>query len=263
MTWVSSLVSRYWRSIHIIAILLLSGILIFGGQRLTGYIGQAELGIFYQPFFRIRSYLERISSVNDENRRLRQALVETTLRVTEMEEVKRENLRLRSVLGFEPPPGYSLLPARVISVSGESRPVSAVINRGSEDSVFVDQALINQEGLIGRVFSVTPKYATIQLLTDPGSRVAVRIARSREMGIVKYIPSEGLILDNFPIQGQIAEGDQILSSGLGGVYPAGLVVGTVVSVERPDGELFCRVKLEAAANITSLENLFILRMESK
>jgi len=259
MTWISSLVSRYRRNIHIITILLFSGISIFGSNRLTGLVSEAILGSLYQPFFKIRAYVEDLSSVNAENRRLRMSLVETTLRLSELEDVKRENLRLRSVLNFEPPPGYSLLPARMMSVSGDGLPVSAVINRGEVDSVFVNQALINQEGLIGRVFSVTPSYATIQLLTDPGSRVAVRIAESREMGIVRHMPSKGMILDNFPVQGQISEGDVVLSSGLGGVYPAGLLVGRVLSVERPEREPFCSVRLEAAAKISSLEDLFILR----
>ena len=263
MTWISSLVSRYWRNINFLIILLLSSVLVFGSSGLSGFVSQATLTVFYRPFFNIRSYVEELRSASEENRRLRQSLVETMLLLSEMEEIKLENLRLRSVLAFEPPPGHSLLPARVVSVSGQQLPVSAVINRGSRDSVLVNQAVINQEGLIGRVFTVTPRFATVQLLTNPANRVAVRVAQSREMGIVKYVASVGLILDNFPVRGQISVGDKLLSSGLGGVYPAGLLVGTVISVERPEGEPFCRVRLESAANISSIENLFILRLEAE
>ena len=83
------------------------------------------------------------------------------------------------------------------------------------------------------------------------------------MGIVKYRFGEGLILDNFPIQGNIVEGDVVVSSGLGGIYPAGLVVGTVATVEREEDEAFCRVRLHPAANFSSIEELFILMPEDE
>ena len=68
-----------------------------------------------------------------------------------------------------------------------------------------------------------------------------------------------MILDNFPIQGTIAEGDTVLSSGLGGVYPPGLVVGTIAQVLRPDQEPFCEVKVYPAVNFYSIDELFLLR----
>ena len=82
-----------------------------------------------------------------------------------------------------------------------------------------------------------------------------------KMGIVKFLPSRGMILDNFLIQGTINVGDTVLSSGLGGDYPAGLIVGTVTDVFRPENEPFYRVELQPAANFRSLEALFALRPE--
>ncbi|HUV30996.1 MAG TPA: rod shape-determining protein MreC [Acidobacteriota bacterium] len=263
MKWISGTLSRHWRNVHFIAVIVLSALLTFGSQRFNGYVSQTALVVFYQPFAKIKRSVEELSAVNAENHRLRQSLVEASLRLSELEEMKLENIRLRSVLGFEPPPGYKLLPARVLSVSGERMPVSAVINRGYHDSVFVDQTLINQEGLIGRIVAVMPDNATVQLLTDPANRTAVRVTSSREMGIVKYVASEGMILDNFPIQGQISEGELVISSGLGGIYPAGLVVGTVASIRRPEDEPFCKVRLTPAANFSSLEELFILRPDMR
>jgi rod shape-determining protein MreC len=101
----------------------------------------------------------------------------------------------------------------------------------------------------------------VQLLTDPANRVAARVAESREMGIVHFRLSEGMILDNFPIQGVASPGDLILTSGLGGVYPSGLLVGTVTSIERPQDAVFCNVRVEPSANFNSLEELFVLLPE--
>jgi rod shape-determining protein MreC len=262
MKWISFFLSHYWRNVHFIAALALSVVLILNFDGINGYVSQAALA-FYWPFAKVRTGFEELRKVYQENQRLRLELVEASLRLTDLEEMRRENIRLRSVFHFEPPLGYTLLPARVISVSGERIPSSAVINKGADDSVKVNQALINQEGLIGRIEAVGPEFATVQLLTDPANRVAVRVASSREMGIVKYRPGTGLVLDNFPIQGQILEGDIVVSSGLGGVYPPGLVVGTVASVKRPEEAAFCEVTLNPAVNFSSIEELFILRVFDK
>ena len=185
--------------------------------------------------------------------------METLTKIGRLEEMERENERLRGILGFDPPAAHEMVPARVISVFGEPIPVSATINRGESDSVLLWQAIINEQGLVGRVNSVSPSFASVQLLTDPTNRVAARVGNSREMGIVRYVSGEGMILDNVPIQAMVEPGDQIVSSGLGGVYPAGLTIGTVASVIRPADEPFCRIILTPASNFNSLEELFILR----
>ncbi|MBU0983274.1 MAG: rod shape-determining protein MreC [candidate division Zixibacteria bacterium] len=259
MTWISHLFNRYWRNVHFISIALLSLLLLVGGGNVRGVVSSVLVQVFYSPFHIIKSTAVDLSMVNGENQRLHLKLAEVTTELGRLEELRRENSRLRAVLGFEPPSGYSMLPARVISVSGDRVPIAAVINRGTEDSIVVDLPLINEQGLIGKVVSVGPHTATVQLLTDPTHRVAVRVAESREMGIVKFRLDGGLILDNFPIQGTLAEGDLILSSGLGGIYPPGLVVGTVARVERPEEEPFCKIQLTPAASFNSLEELFILR----
>jgi rod shape-determining protein MreC len=263
MKWISNLFSRYWRNVHVGAICVLSLVLILGGEQLTGRVSGITVAVFYYPFSKIESTVTRLGEVDSANRDLQLLLVETSDQLSQCEEIKRENRRLRAVLGFEPPPAYSLLPAEVISVEGDQTPIAATINCSAGDSVLVDQPLINEQGLIGRVRTVYGDYATVQLLTDPAHRVAARVAESREMGIVKYRVSEGLILDDFPVQGSIKGGDLIISSGLGGVYPPGLIVGTVKSVERSEDEPFCRVKLTAAANFNSLEELFILRTDKR
>ncbi|UCC43872.1 MAG: rod shape-determining protein MreC [Candidatus Zixiibacteriota bacterium] len=258
MRWISSILSRYRRNVHFVSFLLLSSLLIFDAAGQNQYISQVALSIFHSPFAALKhSYLE-LTAVAAEKFQLRQSLVEASLRLTELDEVRLENGRLRQMLGFDPPPDYRLLPARVLSVSRERVAIEATINRGINDSVFVNQCLVNREGLIGRIVSVTPDYATVQLLTHSMNRVAVRVASSREMGIARYVPGDGLMVDNFPVQGRVSQGDLILSSGLGGVYPPGLVVGSVASVIRPEEEAFCEIRLYPAANFSSLEELFVL-----
>ena len=301
MNWISNLLSRYGRNVHFITIGLLSVVLIYGGytvrapdagsaveaadpavvsdgirndssgqqsQRPSEFnfnrlLSEGLVTVFYYPFFTVRNSITDLIRVNEDNRRYHQALVEISVRLSMAEENRRENDRLRAILGFEPPPTYMLLPAEVVSVTGDRMPVSAIINRGQNDAVYVNQPIINEDGLIGRVSAVTPHFAVVQLLTDPGNRVASRVADSRDMGIAKYVIGEGLILDNFPIQAEIKQGDTIVSSGLGGVYPSGLVVGTVASVEREEEAVFARVHLKPAVNFRRLDELFLLRQEAQ
>jgi rod shape-determining protein MreC len=265
MSWLSNLFPKRSRNIHFGLVVVLSLVLILGHTKVNSFVSQVLLNSLYYPFFKIRNSVEDVGVRSSDLDRLQKALVEASVKLSMCEEAQRENDRLRAALGFEYPPDYRLTPAKIVSISGFGRhlPISATINRGAKDSIFADLPIINQDGLIGRVASVTGDYATIQLLTDPSHRVAARLAGSREMGIVKYLAHEGMMLDNFPIQGNISIGDTILSSGLGGVYPAGLKIGTVVEVSRPENNPFCRVKLEPAANVHSLEEIFVLRPEQQ
>jgi len=259
MKWISNLSSKNWRNIHFTSIIVLCLVFAVGGSSVTSIVSSAIAKSFYYPFFKIRSTVILLSSVHEDNQRMQKALVEASLELTRMDEMERENNRLREVLGFEPPSGHTLIPAAVISVTGEYLPIAAVINRGSNDGIQENMTLINEQGLIGRVVSVALGSSTIQLLTDPTSHVAGRINDSREMGIVRYKTVQGMIFDNLPIQGKVIPGDIVLTSGLGGIYPAGLKVGIVERVERPEDEVFCMINLNPSVNFSSLEELFILR----
>jgi rod shape-determining protein MreC len=258
MNWISSLFPRYSRNVQLILLILLSLLLIVNIKPVNTRVSQAALLIFYEPFSAIQTIIRDLYAVHEANEELNRLLVEASLKASQLEEAGRENERLRTILGFEPPSGYRLMPAQVIAVSGRPLPTAAVIGRGRHDSVYADQPVINQQGLIGRISDVMPDYATVQLLTDPANRVAVRISASREMGIARYSATQGMILDNFPIQGTINVGDSIISSGLGGVYPSGLIVGVVTRVSRPPEEPFSDVWIEPTVNFNSLEELFLL-----
>lgn len=258
MKWISTLVSGYVRTANFVVVCVVSVLVTLGGPPVSTLISGTLQTVFYYPFAKLKMTVTHITGLAEENERLQLALREATLQLSNVAEVRRENQRLRSVLNFEPPPSYSLLQARVMSVSGTSAPVSAMINRGSRSGVAPGMPIINQYGLIGRVVSVFENVSTIELLTDPGHRVAARVAETREMGIVKYHPWEGMVLDNFPAEGKIAEGNEIISSGLGGTYPAGLLIGTVRSAERMVDEPFCRVLLNPAVDFNSIEELFVL-----
>lgn len=260
MRWISNLFSRNWRNAHFALILILSILLIINGLGFNRLVSQLTLSSLYYPFFKIKSATEYFTNLSRENQRLRAALVDASVRVSRLEEAGRENVRLRSVLGFEPPVGYSLLPAEVLAVAGPSIPTTATINLGSSDGVAVNDPVISQQGLMGKIATVTESFSTVELLTDPANRVAVRIADSRELGIAKFVMPRGLIVDNVPVRGDVQPGDEVITTGLGGVYPSGLAVGTVISVVHPDDRPFADIRLAPAADFNSLDELFVLKV---
>jgi rod shape-determining protein MreC len=262
MSLISSFSYRGWRSIHLTLVVIITLGLIFGRASLGPLIADLLLDTLYFPFYHFRAYVTDLAFVNDKNRALESQLTDMSLQLALYEEMARENDRLRQMLGFEPPPGYHLLPARVIAISGESLPVSAVINRGLRDLVRVDQPVISRRGLVGRVETVMSDHCQIQLLTDPRNRVAARVTASREMGVVRYFPAEGMMLANFPNRGIVEVGDTVISSGMGGIYPPGVHIGYVTEIERPANHPYAEIWLEPAANFHSIEQLFIMVSES-
>lgn len=261
MIWIRTAFSKHWRNFHFASIVLLCSVMISGVGGIPKVVGQIAFTGFYYPFFLLRSSIEELHDVALRNHELQVSLVEASVKISQYEEVVRENERLRTVLGFAAIAEFDLLPAKVISVEGARIPILATINKGMNDSVFAPQTVTNQEGLIGRVVSSTAGFAIVRLLTHPTNRVAVRVANSRHMGIVRYTAAEGMILDNLPVQSKIGIGDTIISSGLGGIYPPGLRVGIVIEVVLPEDEPFCEVKLQPAARFDAIEELFVLKQQ--
>jgi len=257
----SGLSYKSWRTVNFAFILVIILVLVLRLPGLNQMIGGAIVAATYTPFRQVQAAVEDIMVETDSIQKLNVELAKLSDSLAGLDEIQRENVRLRSALSFEEPGQYHLRAARVIAITGEGLPVSAVIDKGYRDSLLVNQPVINQAGLVGRIQEVMPGYANVQLLTDPLNRVAARVASSREMGIVRYLPSEGMILDDFPNQGEIALGDTILSSGLGGIYPAGLMVGVVSQIRRPENQPNSQISLEPAVNFRTLEELFILLRE--
>ncbi|HWR82870.1 MAG TPA: rod shape-determining protein MreC [Candidatus Deferrimicrobium sp.] len=267
MSWLRGYFSRFERDFNLGLIVIFSMVLIFSGKAVSPVVSGLITSSLYKPFDLLKSHLLVLKGASLENDSLRQQLARAAVELSVCQETKRADYVWRSAQDrlsrqgeLVPLSRYRLSPGRVTSVShdGHSLPVRATIARTRGDSLYRDQPVVDQSGLVGRIESVTNAYATVQLLTDPSSRVAARVSSSREMGIVKYLPASGLVLENFLAQGTIKVGDTVLSSGLGGVYPAGLVIGTVVHVSLPKGNPFYNVEVEPAANFRSLEALFSL-----
>jgi len=262
MDWRSSLFSKEKRALlHTIIAIILSFAVLFSGPAISGIIGNSTTTLFYYPFFKLKSTLESMARTSEENVALRASLTEMSTRLQLYNETITENKRLRALLGFVPPKGFKIVPAEIIGVYGSGIPNSVQINMGVENSIEVNQTVINRNGLAGRVAGVSNDYSVVYLLTDPRCRVAARISRSREQGIIRYNLNTGMYLDNLPRQGDVQVGDTVITSGLGGIFPEGLVIGIVKTVAAPEREFFYDITVEPAVDFNGLDELYVLVSE--
>jgi len=195
------------------------------------------------------------SDLDAENRRLRAEL-------SGLIELRQENERLRSLLGFVAETAVRTTAARVIAEDASSWFRTIEIDRGSADGVTEGLPVVNAAGLVGRVVRSTPQSARVLLITDASSAVAVLVQDQRIRGVCRG-QGGALALDFALVQDDIQVGDGVITSGLGGIFPKGLVVGFVRSVHREQFGLFQTVEVEPAVDFAHLEEVLVLLRDAR
>ncbi len=212
----------------------------------------------YAPFFSFGKFLSELVTVQQTNQHLQSRLLQLSLENQALKETALENERLRGLLGLPAPAGFVPVTVKLVGVEPTQRPTEITVNRGSKDEIRRNQPAVHLKGLVGKVVDATPDAAIVQLLFDPGCRVAARVQRSRVLGIVKWKSGPYLSLENVSPTDDVAPGDTIISSGLGGIFPEGLVVGTVRSVGSDTTSIFRKIELVSTVAFSALEEVFIL-----
>jgi len=246
-----------------LAILLLAGaILAVAPRTTTAPVIHDTLSTGNAIFDHMFGWAFDLANTYQENEDLRRQVVELTLTRTQMEEVRLQNERFRALLEWEEERRLDILTGAEVIAHGDGRQSFAVtISVGSRDGVSRNQAVVTADGLVGRIDREPgSRTSIVSLLNDPSNAVAAVVQRSRVQGVFQFVGSEGRLLHVLQAA-DVREGDVIISSGLGGVYPEGLLIGTVVSVSNdPDG-VSKRVVVATAAALNRLEEVFILRLD--
>jgi rod shape-determining protein MreC len=210
-----------------------------------------------------RGYVD-LRRVHRENQRLREQVrsLETTL--LENQEVVREAERLREIAEVRPRLPLDTVVAQVVAAEGVPWYRTITINRGEQDGVALSSPVISATGVVGRVIAVGPHAAKVQLLLDRESGLGVRIERSRLTAVVSgragFADAVGsdLELKFVPALADVVEGDVVVTSGLDRMFPKGLLVGRVRSVQGGGG-LFKEVAVTPSARFDKLEEVMIVR----
>jgi rod shape-determining protein MreC len=213
-----------------------------------------------------REGLKTVEQLEEENKRLILANKEMSATNQTLRGLETENNRLRNALGYRERAVFKLMPARIIARDASTWYNKIVIDRGEADGLKDDMSVLTEEGLVGKTAVVADHSSTIVLISDETCRVAATVEGTREQGIVKgervssgSTPSIGL---NFlSKQADLKSGQNIYTSGVGGVFPSGVLVGQVDKFEmRPlDGH----ATVKPAIDLTTLEDVFVVVGDSK
>ena len=133
-----------------------------------------------------------------------------------------------------------------------------IINRGSDDGLRRGMPVVTQQGLIGRVTAITAGAARVQLITDPASTVNVRIESSGAQAVLQGQLNGEIILDMIPQNANVRSGDLVLTSGLGGGFPANILIGQVSSIRSRAQDIFQRASVQAVADFSQINIVLVI-----
>jgi rod shape-determining protein MreC len=198
------------------------------------------------------------SRLKTDNRALAKEVSELKRDTITLKELDLENKRLRSEIGAPVRQQFATVFATVIGKSVNTWQATVILDKGSSDGVKQQMPVATADGLVGQVMSTTTNSCLVQLIMDQKSAVGVRLQSSRATGIVEGEGQNQLQLNYLPKDVKTVKNEVVLSSGLGGVYPPGLVVGTIESAGKNNDGLFQDVKVSPTVDFWTLEEVFII-----
>lgn len=220
------------------------------------------VGTVFSPVGNTVGGITGYGELDEENARLRERIAELEGERHREEAAAAELREALRLMRLDDVAGAPTVAARVVSVPISNFEQTIELDRGSSHGIAVDMPVVTGAGLVGRVIDVSGSRATVRLITDPASAVAVRLG-SGETGVAEGDgPSRPLSLGLIDVDADVSERQLVVSSGLEGsalpsYFPAGLVVGRVVSAEPAPGDQQLDVKIEPVAD---LENLRYVRV---
>lgn len=212
----------------------------------------------------LRRVLRTQSSLQAENRELNAEIRRLRLEAAHRYGLELQLDRLARALDYRPPSPGRVQVADVVYADHASFLRTLVIylpHPSASDDISSINPVTTSSGLVGRLLDRQGDYARVQLITDRASSVGAMIERTRRQGIIRGAEGGLLLLDYVPLQADVHSGDLVVSAGIDGVYPQGIPVGTVLSVE-PGNELFHRIRVVPAVDFGALDQVYVLVREA-
>lgn len=257
--------------LNLLMMILSTGVAVISPQQAALRIGSAvqstthAVGTF---FSRTVTSIRELSELRAEYTALLERVRTLEAAETDIEQLRNEIVRLEQVLEFSRDSELQNLPAQVIGKDPSSRFAGFVINRGSRDGVQENQAVIavqdGQRGLAGRTRTVSPNRSMVIPVFDPANHVAARLLRSRYEGLVSG-EGDGTSLIMRYVDDRAREsigfGDEVVTSGMNSIYPGGIPIGTVETIQSKAYETTVELTLQPVINFERLEYVFVIQPE--
>jgi rod shape-determining protein MreC len=212
---------------------------------------------------RIQNSYSILADYKSENDELRTRIQQLEAERNRLLEAEATNRRLQQLLEFRSHLASASITASIIANSASTWFKSCLLDRGSVDGVSKGMAVVTPLGVVGQVVAVTPRTAKVLLLTDPNSGVDVFVQRTRARGIVSGSLENGTIMKYVKRTEDIQEGDRLVTSGVDGVFPKGIVVGAVTKVRKEVLGLFQSIEVLPAVNLARTEEVLIVKADAQ
>lgn len=199
----------------------------------------------------------------EQNAQLREQVERLTLERDEAAERAAVNQRLASELGLPVLPQFKSIAANVVSRNVAIWFRRLTIDRGSLDGVKKDMPVLTSLGIVGRVIDVGPNVSFVQLITDRYAGVGAMLQQSREMGEIRGQENSRCEMKNVSASVDVQVGETAVTTGLDGIYPKGLTVGAVESVENDANAPWHKIVIRPSAAVDKVEHVFVLLIEPR
>ena len=205
----------------------------------------------------VNDYLALVH-VREENARLRIELARVKSDRARLAELEAENRHLSELLELKDVLGLNAVAANVIGSDATGLSHTLILASGEDDGLRPGMAVLSNQGVVGKIIAVSPHASRVLLIDDHNSALDGFVQRTRARGIVAGLVDDGLILKYTDRSQDIRAGDTVVTSGLDGIFPRGLLVGTIKSVHREGPGLFLNVSIAPAVEFRGLEQVLIV-----
>lgn len=211
--------------------------------RYAGSVVASPFNALGNVFSNLTASQETLSDLKAQNEEL-------TAQVAELSEAQETASRLESLLGLQSTYNLESTAARIIGESSDAWSRTVTIDKGSADGFAINMPVCNSAGVIGQIIEVSANTSTVRLITDENSGVSAMVQSTRAQGILQGQPDGTLRLEYVTTDADVQEGDIIVTSGIGGVYPKGLPLGTVSTVVREENATYYTITVTPASSDT-------------
>ena len=256
--WLSALWRRSDLSSVLLAALLSVGLMVLPEGAKLG-LAQKGVPVLFFPFNRGVAFLVEQARLGRENRELREAVARSQTRFEQLRDQEVENAFWRRAYALQVRGRFRFVACEIIAKAAGMAVSTRVLNKGSGDGIRKNQPVIAPEGLIGKVASVGPSSCFVRTLLDTTLHVGAMVGRTRRAGILEWDRgTDQCLLTKIPVTEDVKEGDEILTSGLGGVFPPGVPIGRVDQVGKEPKGFFLDVVVSPYAKLGRLSAALVI-----
>lgn len=220
---------------------------------------QGWLASRYQALQVVFNTPEDMVRLQQENKELKNQIADLQTEIISLKQQVVETKILSSLVDFaRTNPENSYLAATVIGRDASPFMQYLIIDRGSDLGLRRGMPVVTSQGLVGRIAAVLPNAARVQLITDAGSALNVKIEPSQAAAVLAGDVTGNISLDMISKTAQVNIGDLVMTSGLGGNYPSDLVIGQVTSLRSRENEIFQRASVQPSVNFANLDIVLVI-----